>query len=351
MQEPNIPITQELLSLIAEIDEFKGRWEALKHVSPDRLRSLRKVATIESVASSTRIEGVTLSNKEVEKVLSLAAPNAFNTRDEQEVIGYGETMDLVFQSYEFLRLTENHIRQLHLALLRHSQKDERHRGEYKTLPNHVIAKDEQGNEIGIVFETATPFDTPREMEALVQWTNKATDEKSLHPLLIIAVFVVKFLAIHPFQDGNGRLSRILTTLLLLRAGYVYVPFSSLESIIEENKEAYYKALRRTQTTLKSDSPDWQAWVGFFLRCLKQQKENLAAKLQQEKTVNDAPLPLLSQQIMRVFAVHERLTIAEIAKLTKANQNTLKVRLRELVNAGHILRFGKARATWYCVKRE
>jgi len=253
---------------------------------------------------------------------------------------------LVFQSSEDLHLTENHIRQLHQQLLRHSHKDERHRGDYKTLPNHVIAKDAKGDEIGVVFETATPLDTPREMEELVKWAAKAVDEKSMHSLLIIAVFNVVFLAIHPFQDGNGRMSRILTTLMLLRAGYDYVPYASLESVVEENKDLYYKALRRTQTTLKQDSPDWEPWLGFFLRCLKKQKSNLAAKVEKGQESSDAALPTLSLEILKLLKENDRLTIAEIVKQTGANQNTLKVRLRELVNEGRVKRHGKARATWY-----
>lgn len=348
MKEPCITVEQDILQLIAEIDEFKGQWQALKTLSPERLKQLRKVATIESVGSSTRIEGSKLTDIQVETLLSNLSSTSFKTRDEQEVAGYAEVMDLVFQAYEDLRLTENHIRQLHQTLLRHSTKDDRHRGAYKTLPNHVVAKDADGREIGVVFEIeiATPFDTPREMEALVRWAAKAFDESAMHPLLIIAVFNVVFLAIHPFQDGNGRLSRILTTLLLLRAGYEYVPYASLESIVEENKDLYYKALRRTQTTLANDTPDWEPWLGFFLRCLKKQKANLAAKVRQEKEVSDASLPLLSVQVLKLLAKYERLTIAQMVELTGANQNTLKVRLRELVNDGRIRRHGKARATWY-----
>lgn len=351
MQEPKIPVTQEFLKLIAEIDEFKGKWGSLQNLSPERLRQLRKVATIESVGSSTRIEGAKLTDIQVETLLSNLVSASFRTRDEQEVAGYAETMDTVFQAYEDLRITENHIRQLHQTLLRHSNKDERHRGDYKKLDNHVVAIDEHGKEIGIVFETATPFDTPREMEELVRWVNKAIDENSLHPLLIIAVFVVVFLAVHPFQDGNGRLSRILTTLMLLRAGYTYVPYASLESVIEDNKDLYYKALRRTQTSLKSDSPNWEPWLGFFLRCLKKQKANLAAKMDQEKANGDTSLPTLSIQILRLLRTHERLTISEMVEHTGANQNTLKVRLRELVEAGRIHKHGKARATWYNIPSE
>jgi len=253
MKEPHITVGQDILQLIAEIDEFKGQWQALKTLSPERLQQLRKVATIESVGSSTRIEGAKLSDVQVEKLLSNLDSTSFKTRDEQEVAGYAEAMDLVFQSYEDLHLTENHIRQLHQTLLRHSTKDNRHRGSYKTLSNSVVAKDAEGHEIGVIFETATPFDTPREMEELVRWASKAIKESAMHPLLIIAVINVVFLAIHPFQDGNGRLSRVLTTLLLLRSGYEYVPYASLESIVEENKDLYYKALRRTQTTLKDDA--------------------------------------------------------------------------------------------------
>jgi len=170
----------------------------------------------------------------------------------------------------------------------------------------------------------------------------------MHPVLIIAVFNVVFLAIHPFQDGNGRLSRILITLMLLRAGYDYVPYASLESIVEENKDLYYKALRRTQTTLKTEVADWQPWLGFFLRCLKKQKSNLSSKLENEQPQrnNDTDLPTLSVQVLGLFDKNDRLTIAEMVELTGANQNTLKVRLRELVNVGRIQRHGKGRATWY-----
>ncbi len=349
MREPKLSPSSGLVQLIAEIDEFKGRWEALKTLAPDRLSALRKVATIESVGSSTRIEGAKLSDAEVDDLLSRALSiQSFKTRDEQEVAGYAEAMDLVFEAWSDLRLTENHIRQLHRTLLRHSDKDERYRGSYKTLPNHVAAFDADGREIGIVFATASPFDTPREMEALVAWTRKTLDEEALHPLLVIAVFVVVFLAIHPFQDGNGRLSRVLTTLLLLRAGYAYVPYASLERVIEENKEFYYKALRRTQTTLNSETPDWEPWVGFFLRSLKKQKDGLAARLDRERAAqtNEADLPELSVQVLKALRGKERLTIAQLAEMTGGNRNTLKVRLRELVTDGRVRQHGKARGTWY-----
>ncbi len=352
MKEPKLLLGQDLVKLIAEIDEFKGRWEALKTVAPDRLSALRKVATIESIASSTRIEGAKLTDIQVESLLSELTVRPFKTRDEQEVAGYAEAMDLIFQAHMDMRLTENHIRQLHQTLLRHSPKDERHRGAYKTLPSDVVAFDAAGRELGVVFSTATPFDTPREMEELVGWTRKAIDEETLHPLLIIAIFIVVFLAIHPFQDGNGRLSRVLTTLLLLRAGYAYVPYASLERVVEENKDSYYQALRRTQVTLKTDNVDWEPWIGFFLRCLKRQKDNLLARLDGEhaEPARDLGLPHLSHQVLTALSQHERLTITELAAITGGNRNTLKVRLRELTESGLIRQYGKARATRYSLQR-
>jgi Fic family protein len=338
-------VSHEAVRLIAEIDAFRGRWEVLQALSPERLRALRHVATIESIGSSTRIEGVRLSDRQIETLLARLERHSFKTRDEQEVAGYAAAMDVLFESWRELALTENHIKQLHSILLQHSGKDSHHRGQYKTAPNHVVAYDASGREIGIVFETATLFETPLQMERLTAWTTRALDDRTMHPLLAIAVFTVSFLAIHPFQDGNGRLSRILTTLLLLRAGYGYVPYASLESVIEENKDLYYAALRRTQGTFNAKKQDWEPWTSFFLRCLKKQKDNLAAKIEREKILARS-LPELSVKILRLLREHSRLTISEVARLSGANRNTIKVRLRELVEAGQIVRHGAGRTTWY-----
>jgi Fic family protein len=341
-------ITPEVLGLVARIDEFKGAWRALGALAPDRLSALRRVATIESIGSSTRIEGSKLSDREVEQLLSNLAIRKFETRDEQEVAGYAELMELMFRSWEDIPFNENHIRQLHQILLQYSQKDERHRGSYKTSSNSVAAFDENGAQIGIVFETATPFETPRLMTELVQWVNDEREKAVLHPLLIIAVFVVVFLEIHPFQDGNGRLSRVLTTLLLLQAGYAYVPYSSLESVIEASKEGYYLALRQTQGTIRSDAPDWQPWLLFFLRSLAEQVRRLEKKIEREKIVL-AALPTLSLQIVEFVREHGRITMAEAIALTGASRNTLKGHFRDLIARKHLELHGSGRGVWYGLK--
>ncbi len=341
MKEPVINITNEMLRLIAEIDEFKGEWKAVGNLAPDRLDALKKIATIESVGSSTRIEGVKFTDQEVKALLAGLDIGSFRSRDEEEVAGYAEAMNLIFESHEEIPITENHIKQLHRILLKFSSKDVRHRGEYKKLPNHVEAFDQNGKSLGVIFETASPFDAPARMEALVNWTQRHLETGELHPLLVIAVFVVHFLAIHPFQDGNGRLSRILTTLLLLQSGYAYVPYSSLESIIEQNKEGYYLALRKAQRSLDADL---YAWLLFLLTCLKKQKDNLSRKIEQERLMQR--LPDLSARILEIVKEHGQVTISEIYAISRANRNTIKVRLRELVAEGYLLKQGQGKGTRY-----
>ena len=338
-----IQVTPELLAILSELDEFKGAWQALQTIQPDKLRALRRVATIESIGSSTRIEGSKLSDREVEQLLGGLEVET-ETRDQQEVAGYAAVMETVFRAWEDIAFTENHIRQLHRDLLQYSSKDERHRGEYKTLRNDVAAFDASGEMVGIVFETATPFATPRRMTELVQWLSEARELKRLHPLLVIAVFTVVFLEIHPFQDGNGRLSRVLTTLLLLQAGYNYVPYSSLEKVIEHNREGYYLALRQTQQSIHSKSPNWQPWLLFFMKSLQQQKRLLETKVKQIQETTR--LSKLEEQILDYAQRHGRVTNRDMVRLTGASPNTVKATFRSLLARGLLTRHGGGRSTWY-----
>ena len=259
--------------------------------------------------------------------------------------GYAEVMETVFHAWADIPINENHLKQLHRDLLRYSAKDERHRGEYKTLSNDVGAFDADGKMIGIMFETATPFDTPLRMTELVAWLEQARDLRRLHPLLTVAIYTVTFLEIHPFQDGNGRLSRILTTLLLLQAGYAYVPYSSLESVIEHSKEGYYLALRQTQTTIHTDKPNWQPWLLFFLRALQQQKRCLAEKIEREKRAL-AALPELAVHILDYALAHGRVTTRDMVREHGASPNTTKAIFRNLVAKNLLLRHGAGRSIWY-----
>ena len=216
---------------------------------------------------------------------------------------------------------------------------------YKKSSNEVVAFDAKGKQIGIIFKPAIPFDTPRLMKELVVWFKEALESQSLHPLLAIAVFIVVFLQIHPFQDGNGRLSRILTTLFLLRSGYAYVPYSSLENIVEQNKENYYLALRKTQRTIHNKNPNWQPWILFFLRSLQKQMKRLIKKLEYEKTIL-SDLPSLSVKILEYARKQGRVTIGDMIKRTGVSRNTLKEHFRALTKKGHLTKHGHGRGVWY-----
>ena len=377
MKIDTLKITSEILNLIAEIDEFKGSWKALGTLAPERLAALKKVATIESIGSSTRIEGAKLSDRQIETLLSNIDSKSFFTRDEQEVAGYADVMQTLFDSWEIIPITENYIKQLHSMLLEYSYKDTGHRGEYKSVDNHIEVRprvavrrkgtrtceafDQNGKSLGVLFTTASPMMTTVLMRDLVDWTRTAFEERSrvadrrkgmrsdiekqLHPLLVTGIFIVRFLAIHPFQDGNGRLSRVITTLLLLKSGYTYVPYSSLETVIEENKDSYYLALRRTQKDLDTNNPDWNPWLIFFLRSLKGQKDRLSVKLEREKIMRSS-LPELSANILELAKEHGRITTGEIENYTKASRSTIKIRVNELIDMKKLIRNGRGRSTWY-----
>jgi Fic family protein len=337
-----------MVKQIASIDEFRGSWQALRAMPEEYLTRLLHVATIESIGSSTRIEGSSLSNAQVDAFLADITARSIQSRDEQEVAGYADVMQTIFDSWTVMPFSESTIRQLHRMLMPHSTKDDWHRGSYKTSSNAVAAFDADGKNLGVVFQTAEPFDTPRLMTDLVDWTNQQLAKGPHHPLLVIGAFVVSFLQIHPFQDGNGRLSRALTTLLLLKEGYAYVPYSSLESVIERNKSEYYRTLRQTQMTLHEERPDWQPWLDFFLSALQRQAAHLRIKA--EQAIAEATSASLLEPVDLLIIEHvrqnSRATMADFVELTNVPRATLKLRLGKLVDANRIARHGAGRGTWY-----
>jgi Fic family protein len=333
----------ELVRLIGELDHFRGTWRKMQEIRAERLVQLRQVTTIESTASSTRIEGVELTDAEVARVLEGIRSDAFRARDEEEVRGYAELLTLIYESHDDIPLTENHVKQLHRILLGHSGKDERHRGEYKKLPNDVVKK--RGEIVEeVVFRTATPFETPQRMAELVEATNAALGDRSLHPLVVIARFVVDLLAIHPFQDGNGRLARAITTLLLLRAGYDYVPYASLERVIEDNKPHYYVALRDSQTAMRAVPAAFGAWLFFFLRALKAQQDSLSSKLQIEKAM--LHLSDIQQRIADLIAARVRITGPEIAREMALTPRAARYHIDVLRSRGIVAARGRKRGAYY-----
>lgn len=333
----------EMLRLVGELDAFKGHWRRVSELRAERLAQLRQVTTIESTASSTRIEGAELSDAEVARVLEGMHVDSFRARDEEEVRGYGELLALIYDSHAELSLSENHLKQLHGVLLRHSSKDERHRGEYKKFPNDVMAT-HPGGRREVLFQTALPFDTPHRMADLVAATNAAFERDDTHALVVIARFVVEFLSIHPFQDGNGRLARALTTLLLLRAGYEHVPYSSLERVIEENKPHYYAALRASQLAMRSNPAAFSEWLLFFLRALRAQKQALEAKLQVERSM--LQLSQVQQRIVDHVRTEGRTTTTAIGAKFGMPHRTVRYHLDVLVGQGLLEAHGQRKGRFF-----
>ena len=335
-----------IISLIAEIEEFKGYWSGLQVLPPERLSALRVLATIESIGSSTRIEGSLLSDSQVSALLKGLDIHSFRSRDDQEVAGYAEAMTQIHESFAEINISENNMKYLHKVLMQFSEKDQWHLGEYKKNPNHVAAYDTNGKQIGIIFETASPFDTPRMMTELIARMFRQLSEET-HPLLVISDFALRFLAIHPFQDGNGRLSRVLTNLMLLQHGYQFVMYSSHERIIEANKEEYYQALRTSQKSLDNSNTLQEAWTEFFLNLLKKQKDELQAKILRERSALETPA--LSAKILDLAREHGRITVSFLSGTLEANRNTIKKHLQALVQKGQLDKNGQGRGTYYTRK--
>ncbi len=340
--------TSELTRLVGELDHFRGHWRKLQEIRAERLAQLRQATTIESTGSSTRIEGAELSNADVARVLGGIRVDSFRARDEAEVLGYGELLTLIFESYPDIPITENHLRYLHGVLLKHSEREEWHRGGYKKLENDVVLKDGD-RVVEVIFRTATPFDTPRLMEDLVRSTNEALADPALHPLVVIARFIVAFLAIHPFQDGNGRLARAVTALLLLRAGYDYVPYASMERIIEENKQEYYAALRESQIAMREDPAAFAVWLLFFLRALQAQQRSLQAKLQVERALLE--VSEVQQRIADFVTEQGRTTSHAIAQSLSLQPRAVRYHLGILAERGVIAARGGRKGRYYTPSTE
>ncbi len=334
----------EIWTKIAQIDELKGRWVGGVHLSPQILGRLKQSVLITSTGASTRIEGAHLSDEDVEKLMRGISIQKFTDRDKQEVRGYYELLQKVFEAAKHIRFSESTIKHFHKEILRFVDKDKLHRGEYKKVENKVHMVDTAGKSIGVLFDTTPAYLTPKEMQELVEWTESSFQAKKIHPLLIIANFLVEFLGIHPFQDGNGRLSRVLTNLLLLREGYAYVPYVSHEKLIEDNKPDYYLALRKSQKTLKSRHVNITPWLDFFFSILLEQVKQAVSLLSKEAVEKlFSPKQLL---VLEYFQDADEVTRLELSKKLKIAPPTVNQILSRLLEFKKIERIGQGRSTRY-----
>ena len=337
-----------LYKRIAAIDYFKGKWEALEQQQNRNLRHLRMVATVQSIGSSTRIEGSTMSDAEVETLLKNIKITELKTRDEQEVGGYYDVLSLILDNFREIRLTESNILSLHNLLMKYSQKDEYHRGRYKKLTNQVVATYPDGMQ-KTVFRTTEIHLVQKEITELLEWEQSALEEEEYHPLLIIGAFIYEFLSIHPFQDGNGRLSRLLSTLLLLQNGYQFVQFVSFENLIESHKADYYRALMEGQKDRYADHERIDKWLFFFLDNLEELANRLEQKYEQILK-RGGYLSSRRQEILDFLSAKGNVQIADVlAHFSKMSRSTMKADLSYLVREYYLEKTGIGRGTVYSVR--
>ena len=338
----NIPA--HLWSKIARIDELKGRWAGGARLSPQVLGRLKRSVLVTSTGASTRIEGARLSDEDIEKLMRGISIQKFRDRDTQEVKGYYELLLNVFNSWETLHLSESTIKHFHNELLKYVEKDTRHRGDYKKTENKVEMIGEAGKSVGTLFDTTPAYLTPIEMQELVETTKNELKSRHWHPLLVIGNFLVIFLNIHPFQDGNGRISRVLTNLLLLKEGYAYMPYVSHEKLVEDNKPDYYLSLRKSQQSLRTEKPNIVPWLDFFLSIVLKQSEMAISLLSQENI--DRILSPKQIVVWQYLQTVPEATPGEIAKHTMVARPTVSQVLARLMLLKKVERIGMGRTTRY-----
>lgn len=343
--DKRIKVTSEILQKIARIDELKGLWKGSAKLNPHILKQLKMSVIITSTGASTRIEGARMSDDEIARLIRGLKSKPPRGRDAEEVAGYADLLGRIFDNYKTLKLTEGQILQFHKILLHFSSKDQLEKGKYKSSDNIVVARDAEDKEV-VLFRPTPPYLVKKEMDDVLAWANIVLRKKTLHPILVIANFIFEFLAIHPFHDGNGRLSRALTNLLLLQEGYSYVPYVSLEEIIEDRKESYYLSLRGAQRFHKTEREDITTWILFLLDALLSQAEAARCLIESDK-----PEQMLSEKqivVLRLFDENKTLSPRDISSLLKESipLSTIKQVLQRLVKLGLIKRIGLGRATRY-----
>ncbi len=333
-----------IVALLGTIDGIRGEFTSGLRMTPQAITNLKRSTLITSAGASTRIEGAKLTDKEVEKIMRGLSISTFADRDSREVQGYLETLQNVFDSFQALPLRESVITSLHKQLLKYSTKDDTHRGTYKKKENTVGILGPDGNVAKVLFKTTPAYLTAKEMQELVEWTREALEKSRFHPLLIIANFIVEFLKIHPFEDGNGRLARVFTNLLLLRSGYSFVQYVSHEQIVERRKDEYYIALRKSQETFKTAHDTVGPWLNFFLSAVQEQALKALSYLEEEK-IEDILSPK-QYEVWNYLSHTGEASRGEIAKATGIVEVTVRQALNRLIALGKIKRMGQGRGTRY-----
>lgn len=328
----------ELLGLVAQLHEYKGRQEMYLRQKPADLDRLIEIAKIQSTEASNEIEGIRTTNTRLKQLVQ--DKTTPHNRDEQEIMGYRDVLNTIHENYEYIPVRSSYILQLHRDLYRYSEKSIG--GQFKNSQNFISAVDANGRAF-ILFEPLPPYETPAAIDSICENYNRVSAAQEIDDLILIPVFIHDLLCIHPFNDGNGRMSRLLTTLLLYRAGYVIGRYISLESKIAQNKDLYYATLEQCQTGWHENQEDPTPFIKYLLRII------LAAYRDFEERID------IVGGRQNAVAIVRRAVSGRIGKFTKSellelcptiSRTSVEGALRQLIKEGAISRHGSGRATFY-----
>lgn len=328
----------EILGLVAQIHEFKGRQKLYLKQKPAVLEKLIDIAKVQSTEASNKIEGIVTTNTRVQQLC--AKKTTPRNRDEEEIMGYRDVLNTIHESYEYIPIRAAYILQLHRDLYKYSERGIG--GRFKNTQNYVAATYPDGTQ-KVLFTPLAPHETPGAIDAICESFNRTIDACTIDPLVLIPIFINDFLCIHPFNDGNGRMSRLLTTLLLYRCGYVVGRYISLESKIEKTKEKYYEVLDVCGNGWHESSSDPTPFVKYLLGII------LSAYRDFESRVDlfDEKLPAIELVRRAVDNKIGKFTKSEIMELVPSvGKASVENAVKKLVEDGVIQRHGKGKATFY-----
>lgn len=328
----------EILSYVAQIHEYKGKQQILLRRRPAELERLVEIAKVQSTEASNEIEGIRTTNTRLKQLC--ADKTTPRTRDEKEIMGYRDVLNTIHESYEYIPLRPSYILQLHRDLYRYSEKGIG--GSFKNTQNYISATDAAGNTF-VLFTPLPPYETPEAISQICDSYNRVIDTQEIDPLILIPVLIHDFLCIHPFNDGNGRMSRLLTTLLLYRSGYHVGKYISLESKIARNKDLYYDALEASQTGWYENTDDPTPFIKYLLSVILAAYRDF-----------DERMELVGERLSAIEVVRQTVE-SKIGKFTKSDmlefcptlgKTSVESALKQLVDEGILIKHGKGRATFY-----
>lgn len=339
---PEKLLTPSIVNQLSLLHEFRGKQELYISAKSDTLSALLDIAKIQSTKASNRIEGIYTSDERLHAlVMEKAEPRS---RSEEEIAGYREVLATIHENYEYIPIRPNNLLQLHRDLYSYGGKEIG--GRFKNIDNIIAETDKEGKE-HVRFTPTPAFQTPDAIEELCRTFNEATDEGKYDSLLLIPMFILDFLSIHPFNDGNGRMSRLLTLLLLYRSGYIVGKYISIEMLIEKTKETYYEALKESSIGWHNNQNEYLPFVSYYLGIIIKAYQEFQDRVDHlhGKTMSKP------ERIRQFFNKRlGKITKSDIAtQCPDISLSTIERTLKEMVDNGEIEKVGSGRGTGYVIK--